>query len=50
MGCSESWWSHGPWRDVQEPRRCATEEQSLVGNIGGRWMVRQDNLRGLFQP
>jgi len=35
---------------VQEPFRCCTEGRSLVGNIGNRWMVGLDDLRGLFQP
>ena len=34
---------------VQEAFRCCTEGHGLVGNIDGRWMVRLDDLRGLFQ-
>lgn len=29
--------------------RCCTEGHGLVGNIGGRWVVGLDDLRGLFQ-
>ena len=29
---------------------CGTEECGLVGNIGGKWTVGLDDLRGLFQP
>ena len=35
---------------VQETFRCCTEGCGLVGNIGGRWTVGLDDLRGLFQP
>jgi len=35
---------------VQEMHRCGTEGLGLVGNIGGRWMVGLDDLRGLFYP
>lgn len=34
---------------VQEPRRCGTEGDGLVGSVGGRWTVGLDGLRGLFQ-
>jgi len=27
-----------------------TEGHGLVGSIGGRWMVGQDDCRGLLQP
>jgi len=27
-----------------------TKERGSVGNIGGKWTVGQDDLRGLFQP
>ena len=30
--------------------RCHTEGHGLVGNIGDRWAVALDDLRGLFQP
>ena len=29
---------------------CCTEGHDLVGNIGDKWMVALDDLRGLFQP
>ena len=32
---------------VQELWRCGTEGYALVGNIGGRWMVGQDDHKGL---
>ena len=35
---------------VQEVCRRSSKEHGLVGNIGGRWMVGPDDLRGLFQP
>ena len=35
---------------AQEKFRCCTEGHGLVGNIGDRWMVGLDDLRGLFQP
>ena len=34
---------------VQETCRCCTEGHGLVGNIGDRWMVGLDDLRGVFQ-
>ena len=34
---------------VQETFRCCTEGRGLVGNIGDRWMVEQ-NDRGFLQP
>ena len=35
---------------VQEMFRCCTEIHNLVGNIGDRWMIWLDDLRGFFQP
>ncbi len=35
---------------VHEMKNCGTEGHGLVGNIGGRWMVRLDDLKNLFQP
>ena len=35
---------------VQETLRCCTKGRGLVGNIGGRCMVGQDDHGGLFQP
>lgn len=35
---------------VQEMCRCGTMGRCLVSNIGGRWIVRLDDLRGLLQP
>ena len=35
---------------VQETCRYGTEGHGLVGNVSGRWRVRLDDLRGLFQP
>ena len=35
---------------VEEMYRCCSEGHSLVGNIGDRWMVGLDDLRGFFQP
>ena len=35
--------------DAQEVSRC-TEGCGLLGNIGDRWMVGLDDLRGFFQP
>ncbi len=35
---------------VQGTCRCVTKEHGLVGNMGGRWTVGLDDLRGLFQP
>ena len=36
--------------DVQEAFGCCTEGYGLVGNIGDRWTVGLDDLRGLFKP
>ena len=35
--------------DVQETFRCCSEGHGLVGNIGDRWTVGLNDLRGLFQ-
>ena len=35
--------------DVQERFGCCTERHGLVGNIGDKWMVELDELRGFFQ-
>jgi len=35
---------------VQETFRCCTGRHGLEGNMGGRGMVRLDDLGGLFQP
>ena len=35
---------------VPEMFRCGTERCGLVRNIGNRWTVGLDDLRGLFQP
>ena len=35
---------------VQETFRCHTEGHGLVGNIGEKWKVGLDDVRGLFQP
>ena len=35
---------------VQETWRCGSEGHGLVGNVGGRWTVGLDDLRGLFKP
>jgi len=32
-----------------ETYRCGIQGHGLAGNIGGRWMVGLDDLRGLFQ-
>jgi len=34
----------------QEPWKYGTEDHGLVANIGSRWMVGVNDLRGLFQP
>ena len=34
---------------VQEMFRCCTVGHGLVGNVGDRWMVGLDHLRGLYQ-
>ena len=34
----------------QEIFRCCIEGHGLMGNIGDRWTVGLDDLRGLFQP
>ena len=34
---------------IQDMFRCCTEGCGLVGNIGDRWTVGLDDLRGLFQ-
>ena len=34
---------------AQETFRC-TEGRGLVGNVGDRWMVRQDDIGGIYQP
>jgi len=35
---------------VQKTFTCCTERHGLVGDIGDRWTVGPDDLRGLFQP
>jgi len=35
---------------AQETCRCGTEGCGLGGNVGSRWLVGLDDLRGLFQP
>ena len=35
---------------VQETFRCCMEGCGLVGNVGDRWMVRQDDIGGIYQP
>ena len=35
---------------VQEMFSCCTEGHCLVGNVGDRWMVGVDDLKGFFQP
>ena len=35
---------------IQEMFICCTEGHGLVGNIGDRWTVGLDDLRGPFQP
>ena len=35
---------------VEETFRCCTEGRDLAGNIGDRWTVGLDDLRGLVQP
>ena len=48
-GCPGRWWTHHHWR-------CSRNIEMwhwgpwLVGNIGSRWTVGLDDLRGLFQP
>jgi len=36
--------------NVQELQRCGMWGYGLFDNIGGRWPVGLDDLRGLFQP
>jgi len=36
-------------KGVQEMFRCCIEGHNLVRNIGNRWMIGLDDLRGLFQ-
>ena len=39
-----------PSLEVQEMCTYGTVGDGLVGSIGGRWAVGQDDLRGFFQP
>jgi len=51
-------WHRLPRRVVESPTlevlkemlRCSTEGCDLIGDIGDRWMIGLNDLRGLFQP